>query len=166
MYRLFGSILILVACLAFGFQKSFELQSHMEELEELKRIFILIKNEIQYTKSAFGEMFYCISNKAEGIYKDWLRRLSEDLEKRDGGTFLEIWKQAVFLLHKDLHLTKTELTELKQIGSNLSNVDSLDLYLGQLDLAIEKARKEAADKRKIYQSMGVLGGIFLIIILL
>ena len=84
--------MIIVACTAMGFEKSRELQRHLKELEELKRIFTLIQSELQYTKAAFAEVFFKISRKTDGKYKKWLRELAGDLEKREKGTFQEVWE--------------------------------------------------------------------------
>ncbi len=156
----------MAGCIAFGFQKSYELQLHAKELEELKQIFIMLKNEMQYARTSLDEMFLHASRKADGVYRLWLHRLSEDLRERRKGTFQEIWMQSLHALENDLHLTEQEAEELRQIGNHISDTDSLAMYLGQLDLSIKQARKEASDKKKMYQSMGILGGIFLVIILL
>ncbi len=156
----------MAGCVAFGFQKSYELQLHAKELEELKQIFIMLKNEMQYARTSLDEMFLHASRRVDGVYQLWLNRLSEDLRRRRKGTFQEIWMQSLQALEKDLHFTKQEVDELRQIGNHISDTESLEMYLGQLDVSIEYARKESADKKKMYQSMGILGGIFLVIILL
>ena len=63
-------------------------------------------------------------------------------------------------------LTKQELAELKQIGNSLGYLETWDLYLEQLEITIRQTRKETASKQKLYRSMGVMGGLFLVIILL
>ena len=45
-------------------------------------------------------------------------------------------------------------------------LSSMELYLEQLELGIQKAQEELAGKQKLYQSLGVAGGIFLVILLI
>ena len=42
----------------------------------------------------------------------------------------------------------------------------MQLYLNRLDLEIEKLREGLAAKRKIGNCLGVMGGIFLVVVLL
>ncbi len=44
-------------------------------------------------------------------------------------------------------------------------LSSIDLYLEQLELGIREAQEAARTKQKLYQSLGVAGGIFLVILL-
>lgn len=158
--------MIIAACTAMGFEKSHELQMHLKELEELKRIFTLMQSELQYTKAAFAEIFLKISRKTEDKYKEWLKGLACDLEKREKGTFQEIWEYAIAENFKETRLTKDELEDLKQVGKNLGYMETLDLYQEQLDLSIQKTREELKSKKKLYQSMGIMAGVFLVIVLL
>ena len=161
-----GSVMIIVACTVMGFEKGHELQVHLRELEELKRIFTLIQSELQYTKAAFAEVFLKISRKTDDKYKKWLRELASNLEKREKGTFQEVWEYEIAENFKNSQLTKEELEDLRQVGKNLGYLETLDLYLEQLDLSIQRTREEIKSKKKLYQSMGIMAGIFLVIVLL
>ncbi len=164
--KLLGSILILMCSATLGLLKSHELQLHIKELEEIKRIFFMIKNELKYSKSMFEDIFVEISRKTEGRYKIWMQNLAEELNRREQQSFVEIWTLCSETFSEQLHLTLEEKNELNRVGRNLSCLDSLNLYLEQLELSIDSARMEARNKKKLYQSMGVLGGVFLVIVLL
>ena len=166
MQKIMGSIIVIVTCTAFGFEKSRELQFRLKELEELKKMFTILKSEMQYTRAPFSELFFKISRKMEGIYKEWLIRLSKDLEKREKGTFQEAWKITILDCLDTSRLTVEEKEELWQIGNSLGYPETIDLYLEQLELSIQRTREELKTKKKLYQSMGVMCGIFLVIVLL
>ncbi len=166
MQKVIGSIMVIVVCTALGFEKSRGLQMHLNSLEELKKIFTLLKSEIQYVKAPFSEVFAKLSKKMDGIYKDWLLYVSEQLEKREKETLHEVWNASVYEYLKDSKLTKEELEELCDVGRTLGYIDTLELYLNQLDYSIETTREELKSKKKLYQSMGIMCGIFLVIVLL
>ena len=44
-------------------------------------------------------------------------------------------------------------------------LSSIELYLEQLELCIRESQEAARTKQKLYQSLGVAGGIFLVILL-
>lgn len=45
-------------------------------------------------------------------------------------------------------------------------LSSIDLYLEQLEISIREAESSIGSKQKLYQSLGVAGGIFLVILLI
>ena len=102
----------------------------------------------------------------DGIYKDWLLYVSGQLEKREKVTLYETWKTSVYEYLKDSKLTKEELDELCELGRTLGYIETLELYLNQLDFSIQNTREELKTKKKLYQSMGIMCGIFLVIVLL
>lgn len=166
MLKFVGSIFIIVATTGIGFSKSKELQNHLDTLEELKKLFCLLRSELKYTHAPFAEVFSKISTKTSTPYKEWLLNLSQRLKNKTRGSFWEIW---CFSITKDLNKTnlkEDELEELKNVGKNMEYIESLDLFIEQLEYRITNTREVYRSKRKLCQSMGIMGGIFLVILLL
>lgn len=165
MQKLIGSILIIFACSAIGFEKSYEMQLHLKELETLKNVFVLLKKEIQYTRVPLAELFLKISKKMEGGCSCWLEELSQKLYGCEQGTFQDVWGDSLKKFFRESKLTKTEKEELHQLGKSIGYIEGVDLYLDQLEISIQRTREELKNKKKMYQSIGILGGIFLVIVL-
>lgn len=165
MQKVIGGIIVIAVCTALGFEKGRELQLHLNSLEELKKLFVLLKNELQYTKAPFTEVFFKLSKKMNGEYKEWLLSVSQQLEKREKESLYEVWQVSVYEYLKGVKLTKEELEALCDIGRTLGYIDTLELYLTQLDFSIQNTREELKTKKKLYQSMGIMCGIFLVIVL-
>lgn len=166
MVKWIGCIMIIVAGGGMGYAKSYELQQHLKELEELKRLFYLFRSELQYTRAPFVEVFEKIGYKALSPYKEWLLKLSSRLKEKAAGSFWELWQMSIEEELQESHLKEDELNELKSVGKNLEYMESLDLYIEQMEYRIKNTREVYRSKRKLYQSMGIMGGIFLVILLL
>lgn len=166
MQKIIGSIIVIAVCTAMGFEKSKELQQHLKELEGLKRLFTILHSELVYTKAALSEVFLKTSKKTEEPYKNWLLDLAKQLEMCGTGTFSELWKNSIDTHFAETILEKNEVDELEQVGLGIQYADTLNLYLNQLDFSIETTREELKSKKKLYQSMGIMCGIFLVIVLL
>lgn len=166
MNKWIGSILILVASSGIGISQSKELEKHLDELEELQRIFYMLKSELQYTRAPFPEVFERIGKKAKMPYGFWLQKLSERLREKGTGSFWEIWCNSIAEGVQETHLKREELDELKDVGKNLEYTENLDLYIEQMEYRIVHTREAYETKRKLYRSMGIMGGIFLVILLL
>lgn len=166
MLKLLGSILILSACIGIGFGKSRELQCHLEQLEEIKKLFYLLRSELHYTRAPFAEVFETISKKTKTPYKEWLLELCNRLKQKESGSFWDIWTTSIVEDLINSGLKEDEINELQSLGKNLEYTESLDLYLEQLEYHIKHTRENYRSKRKLCQSMGIMGGIFLVILLL
>lgn len=166
MFKVIGGMLIIFACAAFGVEKSRELSIHRKELEELQRIFMNIQNELEYIKTPIGELFMKLQKKVEGSYRVWLDFLVQNLTLCKWTSFEEVWTASIDTHFKQSLLTKSELEELKQIGKHISRPEAIRLYLIQLENAIQTTREEEKEKKKLYQSMGILTGIFLVLVLI
>ena len=166
MLKIIGSIFIITATTGIGFSKSKELQNHLNTLEELKKIFCLLRSELQYTHAPFVEVFSKISTKTSTPYKEWLSNLSKRLMTKTRGTFWEIWSMSITEDLNETNLKEEELEELKNIGKNMEYIESLDLFIEQLEYRINNTREAYRSKRKLCQSIGIMGGVFLVILLL
>ena len=112
-----------------------------------------------------------VSAKIKEPYKSWLEHTARRTAKRTDADFTEIWKGCV---EKDLGATglKKEHREwIRDFGTFLGQGDretmgrSIELSMKQMDLMIRQQREELAGKRKIGNWLGVMSGLFLIILL-
>ena len=93
------------------------------------------------------------------------------MENLDGQSFPQLWQAQIDRCLSKTHLRKEEKEQLAALGEVLGYLDldmqlsSIELYLEQLELAIAQSREALATKQKLYQSLGVAGGIFLVILL-
>lgn len=166
MLKIIGSIFIITATTGIGYTKSKELQNHLNTLEEVKKIFCMLRSELQYTHAPFAELFLKISTKTSSPYKEWLSRLSKRLMNKTRGSFWDIWCMSITEDLQKTYLKEDELEELKHVGKNMEYIESLELYIEQLQYRIKNTREVYRSKRKLCQSMGIMGGAFLVILLL
>ena len=164
--KLIGSMFIFAACCGLGYAKSYDMQLHLRELEELKRMFYLLRSELQYTRAPFADVFEKIGKKVTEPYQTWLQNLCDYLSCKKGGGFWEIWNRSIEENLRNSRLKEEEINELKQVGKNLEYIESLDLYLEQMEYQIKNTKEIYQSKRKLCQSLGIAGGIFLVILLL
>ncbi len=166
MVKFIGGLLIVTACTALGMEKSRELSLHRTELEELQKIFTYIQKELEYMRTPIDELFQKLQKKFPGAYQRWLEEIANSKEVLGKKSFEEIWLSSIDIYLKGSLLTKSEIEELKQIGKHLSRPEAMSLFLIQIENAIQVTREEEKEKKKLYQSMGILAGIFLVLVLI
>lgn len=164
MCKMIGGLLIILSCTWWGVEKSREISIHRKELEELERIFTLLQSEMQYVKRPIGEIFAKLKRQEIGRYQRWMGELSMSETALGKRTFQELWRTSIDHHFKETFLTKRELEELKEIGNHIGYSEAIRLYLVQLDNSIQVTKEEEKEKKKLYQSMGILSGIFLVLV--
>lgn len=166
MLKLIGCICVLVSSFCIGMNRSEDLKRHLESLEELKKIFCILRSELEYTRAPFSELFEKMIKKVSINFAKWLHELVDRLQEKSNGTFEEIWSATIEEQLKTSNLSEEDLQELKSIGKQLEYINQIDLYIERLEYKIVETRKAYQSKRKLWKSLGIMGGIFLVILLL
>lgn len=166
MLRWIGYALILGAGAGIGYAKGQELQKRLKRLEELRNLFAMLKGELEYKKTPFWEAFANLAEKTDSPYSGWFQDMSRRLKEKEAGSFWTIWCLAIQEHLQDGILNSEELEELRQVGKNPEYIENLDLFLEQMEYRITWERENYRSKRKLSQSMGIMGGIFLVILLI
>lgn len=170
MQKVIGSVLILLASTAIGIAKGRDLQRYLGELESLKQLFLMLKSEIKYTKAPLGEAFSRIGRKRKDFFGEWMISLAGELEERAGITFFELWKKSIENVFQKSCLKEADIAQLKSMGMNMGCLDeemqlgTIDLYMEQLEITICRRREELQAKKRLCNCLGVMGGIFLVIL--
>ena len=168
MLRVAGACLILSASSLLGVQKSRQFTKRIEQLQELQRIVLLIQGEILYKNAALPEALRSSAGKVKVPFDSFLRQTAG---RADGVRFSDLFETEIKEQLKGTALTKEDKEEFARFGESLGYLDvemqknAMKLYLKELEQKIEYLQKEIPQKRKLYQSLGVMGGIFLLILL-
>lgn len=170
--KVVGCILIVTSSAGMGWYFSSELKNRISDLRELKKIIFLLRGDIRYANTPLPEAVQALSIRHDGKYKKFLNKISEKLNELGGISFCDIWKEAVLKELDNTSLSKKDLVNLGQFGENLGYLDkdmqinTIDLYISQLEDEIKDLSKNVKEKSYLYNSLGVLGGIFITIIML
>lgn len=172
MQRVIGSVLVIAATSGIGFLYSKELQNYLEKLLYIRHLIYLLKGELEYSVAPIGEVFGRISERVKQPYKKWLKAMEKQVENREADEFFTIWMHSIDQYLSELNLKPSHLIQLKELGCYLGQNHtvvesrSLQLYIERLELEIEKMREGIEAKRRIGSCLGVMVGIFLVVILL
>ena len=146
-----------LACVGIGFAKSAALSAHVKDLETLQKI-------IQYLRGETGR-------RMRDPYRDFLQDISEDMRRPDGKTLPAILEENTAVHLADTRLTKEEKEELQEAGCSLGIGDramqkaNLDRYEARLVQRIAELQKGLPERKRLCQSLGIMGGLFLFLIL-
>ena len=158
MLKIMGTVLVIFACSALGYKKSAGIS---------ERLFLL--REIEKT---LPEAMLRVSGKVQEPLCCFLEETAKMAQKYQGERFACIFRENAEKYLKEWNVTQKDFEEFVQLGEYLGYLDmdvqknTLEWYLQQLKTEIDALTEEMPVKKKLYQSLGVLSGIFLAILLL
>lgn len=172
--KIAGACLILFSSSAMGMGYGKRLKEHLQELRYIKQICQYISGQLQYTKEPLPELFLELSGRVKEPYRMLFYNAHRIFEKKGSVSFPEWFrKEADVLLgtyRKEKGMTEEEwelflslgeqsgyLDIRMQTGAVLSCIERWELY-------IEKAEKEIGPKQRIGNCLGILSGVFLIVL--
>lgn len=170
--KIIGCILVIASSTGMGFYFSTEMKSRINDLKELRKLIGLLRGDIRYANTPLPEAIHSLYRRHAGNFHTFFKQVSTKLNELSGQTFSEIWKAAA---EKELgctSLTKKDKLHLIQFGENLGYLDkdmqmnTIDLYLSQLEGEIEEISKSVKEKSYLYNTLGIMAGIFITIIML
>ncbi len=172
MLKLLGCIIIISASLGFAFCIRQDMKNHLCLLYELRKLLTDIFYEEQYSLQPVEHILRYSVRSSDERLNEIMRRIGEGLLRKEAGSGEEIWK-AVFREHrKKLGLREDEADIIENVGSACfgkcmeENQKVLSLYLERLNFLIETERTERREKQKVYQTVSIMCGLILIILLI
>ena len=167
-----GSLCILLVAAAVGFFKAEQLGIRVKRLMELKRMMILLQGELRFHRATLSEAFAGAAERLEEPFRSMLEKLSQQMELQNSPDFSILWQNMV----KELFQMGGFLPEDEGLFQSLHNgLGYLDLTMQtetlhhavlQTEEAIETAKKQQEIKGKLYRTIGVTAGAFIVLLVI
>lgn len=172
MIKLVGAILVLVSAYGIGSILALQVKEQEKWLKDIKTALFLLMGELEYRKLPLPEAFEMIGMRHGGRLTAFFSAAAEELKKKEGRSLKEVWKELAIPAVKDSPLTKEQKEEFSELGLYFMEADketrrsSLEFYFSRLEEDIVRLREKGADKAYLCRMLGMLGGIFLLILVL
>lgn len=171
MLKLIGAVLVVLAGTMFGFAKASAYARRPRQIRQLIAAFQRLETEMTYGFTPLGEALLHISGQLEPQLAAMFRRAAEPLNAMTGVTAAESWKEAVDACWRQTALSSNEREILSQLSFTLGTSDREDqakhlrLAVDMLKAEEENARDEQRRYEKMWRSLGVLAGAFVVILM-
>jgi len=172
MVKLVGAVLVLVSAYAMGSVLALRIKEQEKWLKEIKTTMFLLLGELEYRQMPLPEALEMIGKRHGGNLQTFFQLLSEELKKKEGFSLQETWQQLAILALKDSPLSKQQKEEFAELGLYFTETDretrknSMEFYLNRLEEDIVNIRETGGEKAYLCRTLGMLGGIFLLILVL
>ena len=172
MVKLIGAVLVLVSAYAIGSLLAQQVKEQEKWLKDIKTALFLLMGELEYRQVPLPDALEIIGKRHGGRLAAFFQKLSGELAKKEGFSLQELWKKTAVSALKDCPLKAEQKEEFGDLGLYFMESDkdtrrsSLEFYLERLEEDIVGIRETGADKAYLCRTLGMLGGIFLLILVL
>ena len=116
----------------------------------------LLKGQILYASAPLPEALETVGKRMDGALGTLFLETAASLESQPGEPFPVIWRKVVSVMEGKTALSKSDRQTQER---------TLLLYLEQVDTELEVLREHRQERCRLYTSLGVMGGLFLAVIL-
>lgn len=165
--KIIGLTFVFLVCSAIGLLKSQNLSKRVCQLELFCSSIKQISTEIRYFASPSNVVIKKLASNDEFEKIKLYQKCEENIET--GYDFKTAWEKAIEQSIPLLSLNDTDIELIKSFGQGFGTTDvegqiaNCEEYEALLKTKLEGARNDKNNKGKMYSSIGVLSGLFLII---
>ena len=163
-------LLILLSGMGLGFSSVRRMRQRLSELKSMRRMALFLENEIACAHTVLPQALRKTGQKLEGGCAQFANRLYERLLSGED-SMEEMFRKETFRYQREWGLLEKDCRLLCQLGNCLGQesrkmqTEQLQLFQRELDVEIESLEKTMPAKQKMYQSLGISGGLFLVILM-
>lgn len=171
-FKIMGSLIVLLSSCFLGYILSSDCKKRPQQLRELQALLQMFENQITYLSDILTEAFeriYRSSKNEVGIF------FIDTVEKLKNGKSMNAscaWEAAIRENIKRTALNREDEEILVSFGRILGSSDlegqvkNIKLALSQLRLQEQKAEENRSKNEGMYKSLGILGGMAVVIVLI
>lgn len=152
--------------------RSRQYQQRIKDLQILQLIISCLIGEISYARNTLPEAFSRISEKVASPFQEYLQSVAKRLKEQTGEAFVRILKEQEQTVRQKTSLREEDWDLFLQTLGHLGYLDAkMQIQLlesGRTELAMreEKLQHQLPEQKRVWQSLGILGGAFLVVILI
>ena len=138
----------------------------------MKSAMTMLQNQINFLATPLPEALQEIGQKYNNIIGNLFLKTAREMEKREGEKGEEIWKKAVLNWKEKTYLEKQDIDAILCFGCSMGYLDitqqkaSISLLLQYIEMTLAQLQEKKKQQQKLYPSMGILGGMLIVIVLL
>lgn len=165
-----GAIFLIGATTWVGFEVSYKLNHRPTHIRQLKNALQILEAEILYSQAPLKDAFQTIGSQTPYPVNTFFQQLSQQLNKQTTSLYA-VWEGQVERLMELSCLHHNEKEILLQFGQTLGQHNftqqqkHIDLTIHHLNRELEEARTNQAKYSKMAKSLGILCGLFVVLLL-
>lgn len=170
MIRMIGALLLTAGAGALGMGAVWHLNGRVHDLRGLVAGLEAMKRVMAARLEPIEGMLSAAVQSTDGYPRQFYAFCLREAAHLNGRHFFELWETALETV--PFRLEETDVSELRQVGSVLGRFDeahqlsALEKTVDRLERLLDEAKEERKRMGRVYGTLGVSAGLFLVILLL
>lgn len=171
MVKIIGSLIIITSGVIGGRVMGYQYKQRTRQLQQFFHALHMLETEISYGQTILPLAVERLARVSLEPHKDFLKRFQEKLEPGQGLTADQAWQKSIDETAENFCLKTEDWEVLKQYGQGLGSSDDrnqirqLKVAQKRLEQLESEARAESEKLNRMWNYIGVLTGIALVILL-
>ncbi len=170
--KVIGSAMVVLSSGLLGYLYAIDCKKRPQELRALQGLLQMFETEITYASSTLVEAFEKISGNSRYSAAALFKSASEILKNDSSVGAREAWERAVKSNARQMGLDSEDENILFSFGKMLGSSDlegqvkNIRLLINQLKIQEARAEEKRKQNERMYKTLGLLGGLAIVIVLL
>jgi len=170
--KILGAILVCASSALLGLYFAKLDSFRRTDLSEWKKALLILRSQIAFAALPLPEAMNAASERVSGPVSQTLACFAESLQSRDSADIYAIWKKALNGNKTCSYLKQEDWEWLENFGKTLGFLDkamqlnSIDLTVSYIDSKSEILLSQSEKNKRMFSSLGILGGMLIVVILL
>ncbi|MBE5936325.1 MAG: hypothetical protein E7262_11200 [Lachnospiraceae bacterium] len=166
-----GVMVVIIACYMLGELFYEQLRKRLINLKELHKVGRVFKANIRYTGEDIEEIMKNIYDRVGGEIKEFIGEIITRIGIRESNDVNDLWKISVREKLESMFLSEDELLIINRFGDTLGimdkemQIENTELYLDELQIKIDDLEKDLKQKKKLYKTLSIATGIFIVLLI-
>jgi len=170
MLKAAGIFFVIAGTAGLGNSMRILLKRHLQQLLEWQDAFIRMELDKKGLRLPYGQMLRNAAMGKNSLFGEIAREVAADMETNREADVGILWEKVFEERKRELLFSREEKEILISLARNLamesSSTKACEIYFYQLKKRIDQVMEEKREKQRLYSAVGVLGGLFLVILLL
>ncbi|MCL1863634.1 MAG: stage III sporulation protein AB [Defluviitaleaceae bacterium] len=167
--RVAGMLLIMVGSVGLGLFFAAKESFRVQDLLEFKKALLILSSEIEYMRSTLAEACKNVAKRTSGGVSLVFDNFAEGLKDTNGETAYQLW--ITFIQNDKVLLAPEDRTVIEDFGKTLGYLDkemqknAIEYAVAYIDEKTTSLRGKADKNKRMYHSLGVIGGLLITVVL-
>ena len=169
--RVAGFLAIMMGCGGLGFYLSAREGFRAQELLELKKALMILSSEIEYMRTPLHTACANIAKRTELTVSALFLHFSQLLSAGEGETAYQHWVTATAGVKAKTFMADEDWSALDSFGKTLGYLDrrmqqnAINFTVEFIDEKIGALQAQSGKTKRMYRSLGIIGGLLLTVVL-
>ena len=171
LFRIIGAIAVISGCTGLGMYYALKEGHRVKELFEFKKALLILASEIEYMSTPLGTACENVSTRTSYFVSSLFNNFAKLLTNNQGDTTYRLWLLALETSKDASHLQLQDLEIIESFGKTLGYLDktmqqnAIDYAINYINETTTELVASAANNKRMFQSLGVIGGLLITVVL-